>query len=145
MNLPPPFEVIVAIAIPLVGLAAVFFAVVWFYRWYSSNAKQGIEDIYTRFRPSDSPSDGTVHVKYHTYSGLLAWFTQTEHSMYLPQEQARDFLRHLRNYNLKWGLLSYGCIFVPILTFGNYWDQLRAISKQEKARQGANQPVDRTR
>jgi hypothetical protein len=145
MKLPPPYDVIVAVAIPLIGFTGIFVAIVWFYRWYSRNAKQGIENIYIQFRPSDSPATGTVHVKYHTYSGLIAWFTQTEHSMYLQPEQARQFLKHLRNYNLKWGLLSYGCLFVPILTFGNYWDQMRAISKQEKAEETANQPSDRTR
>ena len=127
----PTIVAIVAISVSLSFFAILFYAALKFFRWYSRRAEDGIREIYRQFHPSDAPSAGSVHVVYHTYSGLVAWFTQTEHSAYLPPAQARDFVRRLRNYNLKWGLLSYGCLFIPAFTFGNYWSQLRAITRQE--------------
>jgi hypothetical protein len=131
MQMSPTLAGIIAVSISLLTFAALFLVTLKFFRWYSRRARDGIEEMYKQFQPAHTPSEGNVHVIYHTYSGLIAWFVQMEHSVYLPPTQARSFLRQLRNYNLKWGLLSYGCLFIPILTFGSYLSQLRDLKRQE--------------
>jgi hypothetical protein len=37
----------------------------------------------------------------------------------------------LLRFNLTWGMLSYGLLFVPLLAIGNYFAQKRSIAKQE--------------
>jgi hypothetical protein len=128
----PIIAAIVAVLILFSLLVVAALAALMFFRWYSKTAESRLREIYWEFKPSDVPDNGRVHVIFHTYSGLLAWFTQTKHSVYLPTAQARGFLKCLRNYNFKWGLFSYGGLFVPFLTWGSYWSQSRAITRQEE-------------
>ena len=39
-------------------------------------------------------------------------------------------LARLLRFNLTWGMLSYGLLFVPFLAIGNYLAQKRSIEKQ---------------
>lgn len=79
--------------------------------------------------------DSDVSFVYHTYRGFLLWFVQTEHRVIAPASDAEKLLGRLLRFNLTWGLLSYGVIFIPFLAIGNYFAQRRSISKQSNARQ----------
>jgi hypothetical protein len=102
-------------------------------RWYNKAAKRKLESIYSEMIKTDtSPAD--VLVTFHTYYGVLAWVDQQTHQFHLPPTEAKEVLRRLRNFNLKWGILAYGFVFIPFLTFFNYWSQLRSIQNQIASR-----------
>jgi hypothetical protein len=79
------------------------------------------------------PAPGDVTFVYHTYRGLLIWFTQTEHRVIAPREDAEKLLKRLLRFNLTWGMLSYGLIFIPFVSYGNYLAQRRSIAQQAAA------------
>ena len=69
---------------------------------------------------------------YHTYRGFLVWFVQEEHRVCAPPEDAKILLARLLRFNLTWGMLSYGLLFVPLFAIGNYVVQKRSIETQER-------------
>lgn len=79
----------------------------------------------------ESPEPGDVFVVYHTYRGFLVWFVQDEHRVCAPADHARILLSRLLRFNLTWGMLSYGFLFVPLLAIGNYYAQKQSIENQE--------------
>lgn len=81
----------------------------------------------------ESPHEGDVQFVFHTYHGFLAFFVQNEHRVSCSPDDARELLSRLHRFNLTWGLWGAGMIFVPFLTFGNYYTQKRSIEKQERA------------
>lgn len=83
-------------------------------------------------RVSKTPSTGDVSFVYHTYRGFLVWFTQDEHRVIAPKDDAEILLKRLLRFNLTWGMLSYGVIFIPIISYGNYLAQRRSITHQSK-------------
>jgi hypothetical protein len=78
----------------------------------------------------DPPEPGDVSFTYHTYRGLLLWVTQEEHRVSAPIVEAEKLLNRLWRFNLSWGLLSRGFLFIPFLATGNYLTQRRAIRRQ---------------
>lgn len=78
----------------------------------------------------DVPAPGDVSFVYHTYRGLLIWVTQDEHVCFAPPHDAEILLKRLLTFNLTWGMLSYGLLFVPFLAIGNYRTQLKSIRAQ---------------
>jgi hypothetical protein len=82
------------------------------------------------------PEPGDVKFIYHTYRGLLLWFTQTEHRVFAHPEDAEKLLKRLLRFNLTWGMLSYGFVFIPVVSYGNYRAQLRSIRQQAEAQVG---------
>lgn len=80
----------------------------------------------------DYKMPGDVEFVYHTYHGFVAFFIQTEHRVRCPSEQALVLLRRFLRFNLTWGLLSYGMLFVPFLAYFNYLAQKRSIKKQQR-------------
>ena len=70
----------------------------------------------------------------HSYRGLLAYFVQTEHCIHASESHARECLKRLLKYNLTWGMLCPGMVFIPILAFGNYFTQRRSITRQMRAK-----------
>ncbi|MEI8019780.1 MAG: hypothetical protein WCH39_16365 [Schlesneria sp.] len=81
----------------------------------------------------ESPVSGDVECVYHTYRGLLIWVTQEEHRFFATAEDSRRLLRRLLRFNLTWGLLCPGMIFIPSLAVGNYYAQKRSILQQVNA------------
>lgn len=82
----------------------------------------------------EQPGPDDVTVTYHSYRGLLAYFVQTEHCIHASEAHARKCLKRLLKYNLTWGLLCPGMVFIPILALGNYFAQRRSITRQMKAK-----------
>ncbi|MFO1066105.1 MAG: hypothetical protein U0892_19770 [Pirellulales bacterium] len=78
----------------------------------------------------EQPAAGDVSFVYHTYRGLLIWVTQDEHVVYATPDDAEILLKRLLKFNLTWGMLSYGSLFVPFLAIGNYKSQLKSIRAQ---------------
>jgi len=107
MTLKALYDVIVKIA-PLAGMTALILRVISFVRFYRKHAQLALQKIYKKHLPSRTPFTGSILVKYPTYSGLLVWTTQTTHNNYLAPGDAKEFLKSLRNYTLRWGLLCYG-------------------------------------
>ena len=81
-------------------------------------------------RLRESPGAGDVRLVYHTYRGLLFWVTQDEHRVVAPAEDAERLLGRLLRFNLTWGMLSYGMLFIPFLAVGNFYAQRRSIRQQ---------------
>lgn len=80
----------------------------------------------------ESAQPGDVCFVYHTYRGFLVWFVQDEHRVCASPEDARLLLARLLRFNLTWGMLSYGLLFIPFLAIGNYLAQTRSIDQQER-------------
>lgn len=79
----------------------------------------------------DSQQPGDVYVAYHSYRGFLVWFVQQEHQFYATPEDAKQVIAKLLQFNLTWGLLSYGALFIPFLAVGNHYAQLKSIQNQQ--------------
>lgn len=89
------------------------------------------------------PEPGDVLLTYHTYRGFLLWVTQDEHRVHAPLADAERLLGRLLRFNLTWGMLSYGLLFIPFLAVGNYYVQRRSIREQSSS--AGSSADDRTR
>jgi hypothetical protein len=123
----PPWWVwlVVAGVFVLIGALALFI-----YRGYEALARRALKRIYADFRLSESRRGGDVAVVFHTYHGLVAWFTQTEHRVFVPEADARRLLNRLLRFNVTWGLFTWGALFVPPISLYNYTVQRRSIARQ---------------
>ena len=101
------------------------------FRSYERLARRSLRRKYAGLQIHEVPVAGDVTLTYHTYHGLIAWFTQTPHYVSLPPDHARILLGRLFRFNLTWGLLTYGALFIPPLAVWNYFTQRRSISSQE--------------
>lgn len=93
----------------------------------------GLGPLRRRFegiRLHKSAEPGDVTFTYHTYRGILLWVIQAEHRVIAPAEDARRLLKRLLAYNLTWGMMSRGLLFVPWLAIANYLVQSRSIRRQ---------------
>jgi len=126
---------LVIILFGCVIVAVLAFVFLRFYRRYESLAQAALERSYKDLTAHSVPLVGDVILLFHTYHGLVFWFTQTKHHIALPPDDARVLLGRLARFNLKWGLVTYGALFVPILTVSNYVAQRRSIARQ-LAKQG---------
>jgi hypothetical protein len=121
--------------IAILGGIAVFvalgaFALVLF-RSYERLARRSLGRKYAGLQIHEVPVAGDVTLTYHTYHGFIAWVAQTPHYVSLPPDHARILLGRLFRFNLTWGLLTYGALFIPPLAVWNYFTQRRSISSQE--------------
>ncbi len=91
----------------------------------------------------DVRQPGDVCFVYHTYRGFLVWFVQDEHRVCAPAADARVLLGRLVRFNLTWGMLSYGLLFVPFIAIGNYYAQKRSVENQEREFTTTNSIEDR--
>jgi hypothetical protein len=98
-------------------------------------ALRPLERCFQGIRLKQSASAGDVAFVYHTYRGLLFWFTQTEHRVVAPREDAEKLLKRLLRFNLTWGMLSYGMVFIPFVSYGNYLAQRRSVRHQAEAQE----------
>lgn len=95
--------------------------------------KFGLKPLEKRFEGldlHDLPQSGDVCFVYHTYRGFLFWGVQTEHRVAAAPEDAKLLLARLLRFNLTWGMLCIGQLFVPWLAIGNFYAQKRSIEKQ---------------
>jgi hypothetical protein len=79
----------------------------------------------------ESPEPGDVLLVYHTYRGFLVWVAQDEHRLYATPDDALKLLGRFLRFNLTWGLLSYGVLFIPIFSIASYFAQKRSIASQQ--------------
>ncbi len=118
-------------------VACVFVALgigaLYLYRWYEAAAKNALMHASGGLRVHLEPQPGDVIISFHTYHGLIAWFTQTDHRVALPAVDAKILLNRLLWFNLSWGILTWGALFIPILSLINYRQQLRSVDAQTKA------------
>lgn len=96
-------------------------------------ALRPLRRCYDNIETHESPSPGDAVFVYHTYRGLLFWFTQDEHRIAAPPAEAERLLGRLLRFNLTWGMLSYGMFFIPFVAVGNYYSQRRLIRGQAGA------------
>ena len=76
---------------------------------------------------------GDVSFVYHTYRGFLIWAVQEEHRVIAPPDDALILLKRLLRFNLTWGMMSYGMLFIPLLASAAYFAQKRSIKQQQRA------------
>jgi hypothetical protein len=86
--------------------------------------------MFPRHSLAPSPEPGDVAVVYHTYRGLIFWSLQEEHRFFAPPDDALRLLKRLLRFNLTWGLLSYGVVFIPFLSIASYFAQKSSIESQ---------------
>jgi len=125
-QLPPAIAVVIGMAI-FIALGAI---VLLLFRGYETFAQQALSRRYAGLAIHSPPEPGDVILVFHTYHGLIAWFTQTPHVVALPAEDARVLLGRLLRFNLTWGLFTAGAIFVPPLSIMHYIGQRRSITRQ---------------
>jgi hypothetical protein len=114
----------------LLVLLAVVFVVYLLFGGLNTFALRPLRRCFEGLDLHETPAGGDVSFVYHTYRGLLFWFTQTEHRVFAPPEDAQRLLKRLLRFNLTWGLLSWGVLFIPFFAYGNYLAQRRSIEKQ---------------
>lgn len=122
-----PIAVGIAVLIVL-GVTALFL-----FRGYERLARRSLERRYAGLDVHEALQPGDVVLTYHTYHGLIAWFTQTPHQVALPPDDARKLLGRLLRFNLTWGLVTYGVLFIPPVAVVSYFAQRRSITAQEAA------------
>ncbi len=91
------------------------------------------------------PTPGLGEVGFHTASGVLVSVDQIEHHFWAEPDDARLILARLNSFNLTWGFFAYGALFIPFLSWGNYFAQRSRITRQaEQLAQGGRRPHDDT-
>lgn len=128
-NQPPVYIFLIGIGL-LIGLVV---GALYFFRGYEYFAGRALVRKYADLEVHTDPQPGDVILSYHTYHGFIAWFTQTPHQVALPPAEARKLLGRLLRFNLSWGLVTPGAIFIPALVILNYYEQRRSIAAQEAA------------
>ncbi len=88
---------------------------------------------YDGLKVHPGPAPGLVAVVFHTYYGVLAFVSQTEHRFWATPDDAREALLRLHRFNLSWGIFAYGALLIPPLSYVNYLAQKRSIRRQEAA------------
>ena len=63
--------------------------------------------------------DKRILFEYTFYSGFLIYFTQNTKVLQSKKEDLDENLKRCFMYNIKWALLSPGCIFIPLLSIAN--------------------------
>ena len=128
----PPAPAMIAIVVMTVAILLVFgFGALLLFRGFENSASRALERKYRDLVIHPVPQPGDVLLEFHTYHGLIAWFTQTGHRVYLGPDDARTLLGRLLRFNLTWGLVTPGSLFIPPLSIMNYWAQRRSITAQE--------------
>ena len=94
--------------------------------------KTTLKRLYAEFADEETPGGDRVEFVFHTYDGFLVFATQREHRFRLPPDRARELLWRLHKFILTWGLLAYGVLLIPLLSYGNYLAQKSRIRKQER-------------
>jgi hypothetical protein len=122
-------RLLIGFVLLLVLLAIVFVIYLLFGGLYTF-ALRPLRRCFEGIEVHKTPADGDVSFVYHTYRGLIFWFTQTEHRVIAAPEDAERLLKRLLRFNLTWGMLTWGILFVPFFAFGNYVAQRRSIEKQ---------------
>ena len=125
----PVIPILLGIAVVVVFVAFALFL----YRGYEWLARHFLARAYAGLQMRETPEAGDVILTYHTYHGLLVWITSTTHHVVMPPDDARVLLGRLLRFNLTWGLLTYGALFIPPFALGSYFAQRKSISSQEAA------------
>jgi hypothetical protein len=127
----PAWVIPAVIAFSIVLYGALGWVVLMGYRRLRRAAEDAQAHLFDGLEIHDGPGPGLVLVRFHTYYGLIAFVTQTEHRFWAPPDDARAALRRLHRFNLTWGLFARGAPLVPLVSLGNYLAQKRSIRKQE--------------
>ncbi|MDP1799023.1 MAG: hypothetical protein Q8K78_16130 [Planctomycetaceae bacterium] len=120
---------LVIIALPLIFIGVPIFVLSGGLQKFGLRS---LERCYVGLNPHETRQPGDVQVVYHTYRGFLVWFIQDEHRVSLPVKHAELLLKRLLRFNLTWGMMSYGLLFVPLLAIGNYYVQRRSVARQQR-------------
>jgi hypothetical protein len=96
------------------------------FRGFEKLARSSLQRCYQKL--PESQGDQLVTIRFTTHHGLIAWFTSIPHEVTLPPEAAQVLLNRLLRFNLTWGLLTWGALFLPIFSVVSYFSQRRVIS-----------------
>ena len=70
-----------------------------------------------------------VHVQFHTYSGFFVYTVQTKHDLVIPELIAHAVLKRFHRYNLIYGTIACGAVFVPILSYFELRRQRKSLKR----------------
>jgi hypothetical protein len=121
---------VLAILLTVLFLGALVGGIVGGYLWLKRSASAAQERAFSGLEIFSEPGPGRVLVVFHTYYGFLVYISQTEYRFWANPEAARTALWRLQRFNMLWGLFAAGLLFIPLLSTGSYWAQLRSIRKQ---------------
>jgi hypothetical protein len=121
---------LIALVTAIALIVAVGAVILVLHRGYERLAQRALKRAYGGLELHPAEVCGTVRVVYHTYHGFLLWYTQTEHRAILPLDEATELLGRLLRFNLSWGLVARGGIFIAPLAVYNWVVQKHSITKQ---------------
>jgi len=130
--MPDVMNVVLAIIFTVAAFGCVGVFALGIFRGYEYVAQRALLRKYRDLHVHVAPEPDDVFLTYHTYHGLVAWISQTSHHVALPPDDARRLLGRLLRFNLTWGLLTFGILFIPPMAIYNYIAQRRWIARQEK-------------
>jgi hypothetical protein len=116
------------LAIPFFVVACIVLAI----RQLRMPFERKFRRVYDGLDVSATQRPGMILFRFHTYDGIVAWITRTPHVVFAPPDDARTLLSRLVRYNLTWGMLSFGGLFVPIFIYFGRRAQLQSIAVQER-------------
>jgi hypothetical protein len=121
------------IVVVFIGVLMMFAIPIYilFFGGVENFAERPLQRCFRGIQLKNSPSSGDVTFVYHTYRGFLLWFIQDEHCVCASADDAEKLLKRLLRFNLTWGMLSYGMLFVPLIAYGNYAAQMRSLRQQQ--------------
>ena len=136
-RLEQPWGGLVALAIGVVVFGALGVLILKAYRRFAGAAARAQARAYAGVTVFPGPAPGAVGVVFHVYSGVLVFVSRAEHRFWAAPDDARLVLRRLHGLNLTWGLLAYGGLVIPVLSYGNYLAQRRRIARQAAGHRAA--------
>jgi hypothetical protein len=114
------------VAVAIVAIAG--YLIIWFFAKYEFWADNALTSILSLYKQPDKGS--MYQVTFHTYYGFIFQTTQTKHIISFDPQDVKptiELLRALLKFNLKYALLGYMGIFVPVLSYFEYRKAIKAL------------------
>jgi len=99
-------------------------------RWFLAGRARAVLHAYDGLNVRRERLTGDVAVEFDTYFGMLGGGYVWKHRVFLPSNEAETLLKRLHSFNLRWGWLSPGGLFVPFLSLWKYRSQQKAVRLQ---------------
>ena len=139
-----PWLNVAAIALSIVFAAGVIWLGLLAKRWIDGFPQRDLHRRIKDFDLRDNREPGDVHVRFHTYHGLLLWAKQAEHSGYTTPNEAIAMLDRLHRFNLRWGWFADCGPWIPLISWLNYRQQRASIRTQQEAESTATSQSDQS-
>ena len=95
------------------------------------------ENLFKGIDLKSEEARGDVLIEFTTYDGFVFWVTSRNYAGYLPPAQARELLKRMYKYNLKYGLLNFFGMFTFLFSTISYRTQIQSVEEQESSLRAA--------